>query len=535
MSEQMRQPVRSRGALGRRRHERRQTDGGSDRFVEADAGVPAIAASTRPTPDDPYFEPALLAGPAPWAPLLLGATTAMVVSGLVVRFRQLFASPDSPDATVAGTVVGVSLIGLAIGVRVPQRLALWVGSVAWRRVLRRAAPPGVTQTLPAPTDMDRPLYWLVLSVLALAGGVATALLPLAARVATATYAWMNVHFVWSVGPLAVAEAILLLGACVVPLTLLGMAISCAHHLSCPDCRWNTRATGWLLVGAAGGAVAAGWALEMLGRADLVLVAAALPVLLVALGSAISGTSHGTSKAEQRAPAPLPISTDRWPTLLRAGVVAVGGGGACAMVVWLGQPPQDGGLSGVSAASMLLVAGVGVLIACGSSRCGFRSVGGFGFAIATAGIVVAGGALLARSSGTLGTTATRVAALAGMLSIGFATAYGRQTLLVRVASRSSTGAETMARTLVCAALTAWIAAPLALRVVGPPATLIMLALSMIALGGVLVIHEPTHSTRTRRLRLCAVFACVAALIAATWSPQRHATESLDAVHTQAVSR
>ena len=59
---------------------------------------------------------------------------------------------------------------------------------------------------------------------------------------------------------------------------------------------------------------------------------------------------------------------------------------------------------------------------------------------------------------------------------------------------------------------WIVAPVAIQILGRRATLMVLALSMLALGGTLIIHEPSYSPRTRRVRLCVVFGSIGAMIA-----------------------
>jgi hypothetical protein len=99
-------------------------------------------------------------------------------------------------------------------------------------------------------------------------------------------------------------------------------------------------------------------------------------------------------------------------------------------------------------------------------------------------------------------------------MAFAMAYGHQTLLHRVASRSSVGATILGRLLVGSALVIWVGVPLLIRLFTIPATLAVLALSLTALGGALIMHEPTYSPRTRRVRLCGVFACLVAMIVMT---------------------
>ena len=93
----------------------------------------------------------------------------------------------------------------------------------------------------------------------------------------------------------------------------------------------------------------------------------------------------------------------------------------------------------------------------------------------------------------------------------AVGYGRQTLLRRVASRPAAGATILGNKLFCCALTVWVGVPAALTLVGTEATLIVVAVSLVALGGALIIHEPSYSRRTRRARVVVVFGSIAAMI------------------------
>ena len=93
------------------------------------------------------------------------------------------------------------------------------------------------------------------------------------------------------------------------------------------------------------------------------------------------------------------------------------------------------------------------------------------------------------------------------------------MLSRVAFTSAAGATILARMLVCGALMVWIGVPIAQRLVGGPATLMILALSLLALGGTLIIHEPSQSPRTRRARLCALFALIGVMIVVSLFPPR----------------
>ncbi|MGB2986899.1 MAG: hypothetical protein WBE26_13590 [Phycisphaerae bacterium] len=473
-----------------------------------------------PQPDaDPDRPPVSRIGPARCVSLLLGASMAMVIAGLASRFRVVFTESASSDAYVISAVTGVALVTLALGVRLPQRFAVWVCAAAWRRFVSRGSPLQMSDVLPSPGAADRPLYWMVLSVIALAAGVATALLPTGLRFAVAAYDWMLAHFVWSIGPLAVLQAAIVFLTAVVPLAILGLAVSCVHQLSCPYGRWETRATAWLLIGAAGGTLMSGWITGEPGRGDLILIVAALPVLLISLVSATSSASRAgaSPQAVGVESMPLPIWSDRWPTLLRAGIVSVAGGGACAITVWTEFLHEVGSPVTVFLPAMLLATGLGVLAGCQTKRSGLRSIGGFGVACAAAGVIVAVSTIGAADTASAGPAGVAVLACASLFAIGFATAYGRQALLSRVASRSFAGAVILSRMLVCAALTIWAGVPLAERLAGRPGTLVALALSLLVLGGALIIREPSYSPRTRRVRLCAVFGSIGVMIVLSLYP------------------
>lgn len=470
-------------------------------------------------------------GPTVWVSVLIGTAIGLVVAGLAASFHLLFGEQVGSVHAISRGVAGAALMTLAVGVRVPQRFALWVCAVAWQRFLSRGRPSDMSAVLLDPAGTDRPLYWVVLSVIALLAGIAMGLLPLSVRLAGVGYEWMSSHFLWSVGSGALLQAVVVFLAGLIPLTILGLAMSCAHHLSCPYGRWETKATAWLLMGAAAGTLIATWILRTTQRNDLVLIIAALPALVVSLVSASSSSSrsHSTPGAAKPEALPLPVSRDRWPRLLRAGIVAVGGGGVCAITVGSAYLEQIGSDVGALMPAMLLAMGIGVLAGCRAKRSGVRSIGGFGVACALAGISVAVPAFGITLCGTdlpvrhltdwidkaglpVGRTfVAAVPACVSLAAIGFATAYGRQVLLHRVASRSFAGAAILTRMLVVAAMTVWVVAPLTERLVGRPAALVMLGLLLLALGGTLIIHEPSYSPRTRGVRLCLVFASIGTMM------------------------
>lgn len=454
--------------------------------------------------------------------LLLGATTAMVVAGIMARFEHAFRG----GLPAGGIISGAALFALAVGVRVPQRFALWLCTKAWRRLVARGRTPLLADILLNAGSNDRPLYWSVVSVVALTAGLLSALTPVYVQVALRFLDWMQAHFLWAGATRSLLHFITTLIAVMAPLTAVGLAISGAHRLSGRRGQWDTRATAWASVGIALGLMAASGLASATAKADIILVAAAVPTLLATVIAAAASTSRKQESGHEidDQPACLPLWSDRWPTLLRGSLVVLGGGCAWALSGWamkVGTPrPMDDVLMPAMFASL----GIGVLWGCRERPSETRTIGGFGVACAGAGVTTALGVFSTWADGTAAATGTRFFACASVGVIGFAVAYGRQTLLHRVASRTSEGAKVLARMLGCAALAAWIVTPALSSLLGGPETLMVLALALIALGGTLIIHEPGYSVRTRRIRLGAVFASIGAMILVVlFAPARSSTD------------
>ncbi len=437
---------------------------------------------------------------------LLGVAVAMAYSGLLRRFDaiELESIPSRVDVGAG------ALIALAIGVRLPHRLATWLYALTWRRLAGRSTAPGPTNPTVTRYATDSPLRWLVMSATALAAGIATALTPLVVTIVSESNAWMASHFFWLPVPMAILRLATALAAAALPFMLLGLAVACAHHLLCKLGQWDTKATAWVLLGTATGIALCHLPGIRTANANVLLAAAALPSLIAALGCAFLGTSLEQRTADAGVTLP-PAWSDRWPTLLRGAIVMIAAGTALiACVAVTTMPRKDGG---AFAALSLLALGGGMAFGSRAKRNGLRSIGGFGVACAGT------GSLLAATSLTLGGHIGGPgpsAMLLVWLSIaagGCAVAYGHQTLLHRVGNRSAVGGTTLMRMLIAAAVVVWLAAPLLCGVLNTPAIAALAALGFLAIGGLLIIHEPDYSPRTRRVRLCAVFGLIGAMITA----------------------
>ena len=389
------------------------------------------------------------------------------------------------------------MIALSIGVRLPQRIAVWVCANTWRRVVSREEAAPISEILLGDVRTDRYLYWTVLSVVALGTGVLVATLPLNLRLASAVYAWLHAHFVWPAGPLALLQATIIFASVFLPLAMLGIAVSCSHHLSCRYSRWETSATAWLIIGAGMGSFAFALLRHATTRADLLLIAGALPSLLLSLVAALS-CSHREPQSDDHDESvhpPAPISGLQRPRIVRIGIVGAASTAACLIAVSLPLATDWMVDRATSLTLLLLATGLGALAGCGRAdrtglpgRSSSPSIGVFGITCLGAGVLTACSTICSGLSSLMPGPLMVGAALAGASASGLAMAYGRRALIQRVASRSDSGAMILARSLVYAGLTVWIFTPTAERLAGPQAPPLVLALVLLVVGGMLATRQ-----------------------------------------------
>lgn len=477
-------------------------DNDGNNLGDLDAAVQA--SSTGKSPQNAIVSAAIVS-------ILIGSSIAILTIGLVSRLGPLLGRQPTPQETVMAAV----LLLIALGIKIPHQLAMWVSMSAWRRFLSQGLPVGTATPLD-PRFADPSRDWVLLAVVALLAGVATALTPIVAQGVMASYGWLQDHFVWSLAPLVLLRALAVLVTGLVPLTVFGLAISTAHRLSCPFSGWDTRASAWLLIGAAIGV----WIADTVGLAgrspDLCLTAAALPALAACLIATASCSPDARRPVRELclSDGRLPLWSDRWPTLLRASIVAVSSVGAWVICLRC-QPTGQEHLTHAGLAGMLVAAGVGIRLGCVSRGSKIRSIGGFGIACCVAGIVLATSGL--PSGGLDDALIQEVTCYLDLGAIGFAAAYGRQALLARVATRSSTGSVMLVRVLIGCAFVVWVGAPVVGHVLSGRTAQAASALFLLALGGTLIVHEPTSSLRTRAIRVSAVFCAIAIMICWTLYP------------------
>jgi len=486
--------------LGRRSGVRRQRSGGSTSArVRRRTGTPSEPHSIRRYSPYPRARRVMTMPGIPvlqiWvgflAATLLGAASTMIIAGLAARCREVFGARAPTSASVAA----IGLVALGIGIGVPQRFAVWLCDLAWRRLIHRGQTSEIAVAFFGPSSADQPLQWAVLSVVSLAAGVATALVPVHLRLTGSFYGWLHVHFVWSDVPLVALHLFLVSLTGVVPLATLGLAVACAHHLICRCGAWAPAATGWAVMGAAFGGLISGWMASHTSNSDLTLLAASLPVLTLALIAAASASSLGFASARpcsrighgaENERWSLPIVSDDKAMLLRTTVISLGAVAGIVGGVWAGCTSWMTGQSSAPTWHLLAVLALGLLIGCRIHRDALRTDRVFGVACASAGLLIALSTLRASGESALGWLgAVRFASLA---SLGVAVAYGLHARLQCVASRSSVAASTLACVLLAAGLGIGVATQVADSRFGPRAALWIAGLCLAALGGTPIFRD-----------------------------------------------
>ena len=446
---------------------------------------------------------------------LLGLTTILVIRGVTAKLNV-----TSTSGLGGAILVGV-LLAVAVGVRAPHKVAVWICDRAWpvfSTRMRRNGEPSVVVMNPPTADVS--LYWMVVAVAALVAGLCAALLPLLVSCVEWAYRSLLAGFLWSFVPHVMLAATVGFFAVALPLIPVGLLLACVHHLSCHAGQWHTRAAGWYLAGAGLGQAGFPWLVSVTGHVEPILAAAALPLLIASVVAVLASrpAGRGGQVTPDESETSAPALRDRWPTLMRLCIVATSL--CCVIVACVGQrlapAATPGGPYAESSrlAAMLMAAAIGTLLGCRPKAVGYPTVSGFGLACAAAGGVVALCLAYVHSVDAGASMSTLIVIVAGVGTIAYATAYGIESLLVRVGSRSIVGGTLLWRMIIVLVL--WFGLIERLVYLADAYRLLatFVALVLVCIGAALIVSEPAHSSGTRRIRLAAVAAAVLVLIL-TW--------------------
>ena len=437
---------------------------------------------------------------------LLGLSTALMILAVTAWLHVAWGG----FAPVTPMTLAACLVALALGVRIPQELAVSLSAYAGRRFARgprtlAAVPRLDTRSLPSAGT-----FLSVLAGIALMAGVATACLPWLVRGGLALERALIAKFLWSALSLAILRTAIAFATVLIPAGLHGLAAALAHRVLERDGSWTTVSTCWLLIGAGAGCAVVESPAFRATAPEILLAVAALPALLVAIAASLAGARRfWRRELSSGASMEIPDCRDRWPRLLRTAIVAVGSCGAALAAVYC-EALEFGGSRRVGVGVILSALGGGVGLGCLTPGPIRRSISGFGITIWLSGLVVAVASALVGSR-TASDVVRWAAVSASAAAIGYSLAYGRQTLLHRVASRAGAGALIVSRLLVACAVVVplFIVGKRFLPAAGP--LLMIVSLALIALGGALMIHDVEVPRTTRQRCIGSVFVSLSVMI------------------------
>jgi hypothetical protein len=439
---------------------------------------------------------------------LIGLTVGMAISGLIASSHRLGLPLDLPGTTL----IGLCLIPLAVGVRIPQRFAVWLCLFARQQIGPRRGGMEVDMALLVRRPIDRSLHWTVFGVISLLAGLSIAVTPLLLSVLESIWDVTAPHFVWSDIFLHVAIVLLVMVGAFPAFGFLGLGCSCAHHLMCRNGRWDAQATGWLLLGAALGSSIVALLESFNLPPSVILVASALPPLGIAAAAAgvIAGDDK-QGKSVRPTTLMVPESGDRWSALTRFGTVSMAA--ASATLICLVSASALGGIPSwlPVVVPMLFALGAGALLAAWRRHPAAISIGGFGASCGMAGVATASVSFVDRHTGAGGSALLTTLVLIALFLLGYAVVCGKVALLRQVGNRTSAGTSLLVGILLWSGAAMMMVVPVALGYWDILLLFAAVGMGMIALGGTLVIHEPHYHPVRRRVRLAAIFCAIGLMI------------------------
>ncbi len=431
-----------------------------------------------------------------------GLGVGLLLAGLTQRFAETL-SPSPFGAAVAGA----GLFCLSVGHLIPLRLADWLRN---RGPILRLAASG-----------DLPLLWATLAVCSLAAGLLLVIMPTWISAIEHGFIRVERNFLWPTHLLGGVQ-LLLITLALLPVVLpLGIMQSCFHRLAAPGHTWDFGPSGWALVGAGAAAVASSWALEAGVPCRALALAASIPILIIALvaGWRSSALLVNGLPIESIVAFSVPDLRDHAPILTRVTTAWLALATAGTIVVWGGLYESFALMPGSVAGQgiLLVLAGIGMILGLAVNAGRSPTTGSLGLACTLAGLAVAVGITIPAIG--LGSPITVDRATVGFfawgcfssLVLGYALAYGQTTVLCRAGSKAATGTALLSLTLAVASGGAMLSSLANEEVRRGFSLLAALALSLAAVGGTVIIHEPEAVKNHRRLRLAAVAVCVATMI------------------------
>jgi len=479
----------------------------------------AVWQSTAPVPT------AKLSLASPAISLLVGTVLGWLVAALCGPLERTFDPPAKH-----GVVVAAMLLCVAIGTRLPHRLARGLAVLTWKR--RKGARVG---DAPDSTSTDMQLLMTVLGAVAMLTGLAIAASPLLIRLAGWSYRITVGRFFWLSWTYPVLVAAITCLATMLPIALTGFLLTCINQLTRQDRKWALTSLPWVLLGCGTGVALFSTTGTLTAKWELLVVVAAVPMLAIAI-VAVRHSKHLTSTIVTPPPLPLPpVQACINPMFNRLADIIVTAAASCLMILWYRcmlmdtrSPLGSGELPVVLlwAAALGTGWGGGTMLNIAGRRPGFGLI-----CVAAGGVNFATVFLITFIDRLPGSTADIYATALPCFAISaaaFAVARLRRTILVGTTHRNATESLLVSET-------AWIpaCAMMAFAIIAPDLdqlywTITSFAVGLSVVGLFVVLQQPRYHAAGKNVRLTAAV-CSISVMVFLWPhiARRWKTPSIDA--------
>ena len=449
-------------------------------------------------------------------PVVLAGVVGMGIGLLGRGFLQVFVNITDGSAERRALAVAAILFGVGIGPWLPHRFAMWTARRTWRRKFRADRIWDQFEPLQLEGQIDRAFAWAVVGVIGMVTGAATCATLVVPTGGGKAYEYLLENFLWTPPTLWLMDLVLAAICVIVPCGLSGLLLNCLGKL---ETRHQVCSVHPLSVALSTAGIVAFAAANLADsvRPEVWIAAGGLPFFAVSLSAAlVTGRIEPAADVAGRAAVNLaPEASDRWMPLLIAAVAVAAFVGGAQVVVWdrlfrdyFAITTDTWGMF----AAICFSAGMWLVGWSGRKR--NYSVGGLGLAFAASGTLAAAGLCtigLSPSSDDVWARLFVPAAGVAAGATGFAMAYGYSAVHVRMVHASVSRAPLITASGLGGALGLACASGVLLPEVGPLVTGALAAVILMAVGGVLIIHEDGYQASTRRRRLACVFASLIAMI------------------------
>lgn len=427
--------------------------------------------------------------------LLTGFVLGWLATAIMAHLGTVFQSPTRGSALLAAF-----LLAIALGAKLPRRLASWLGRFVWPRETEMQMPVTLGDVKP-----DVQLLWTILATAALLSGLAVAILPLVFRGTQWVHAAALHRFFWMPLPYVLLTMLIAFLVSLIPLSLIGFVLTCVNHLGRADGRCRHVPLPWILLGAGSG-VATITAPSHFMRLEQLVVLASVPMFVVAI-LAVRQSQVALRSTDAPIDAELPPApASRDSLLYRIATTCVTVTTAGIVIVWVHclqsqsptfMPPET------ILAMMLGVSALGAGVVFRRGWQAASSTFGFGTACAVAGVanfaVIFCLAALEDRSDRLAAAVRIALPCLGVLAAAYVQARAHRTALVYSVNRNAAEASLVAQTAWAPAIVLMIIALAAPQGTQHFTILVAISLGLAAVGGWLVLQEPADSALWRTVR------------------------------------